>query len=80
MEFQLQQRTLGTSNEHSGLISFRTDQFDLLAVQVILKSLLQHRSSKASVLRHSAYFILQLSHTYMTAGINITLTVWTFVG
>ena len=70
---------ISPSDEHSGLISFRTDQFDLLAVQVILKSLLQHRSSKASVLRHSAYFILQLSHPYVTSGKTIALTIWTFV-
>ena len=68
------------SNEYSGLISFRMDGFDLLAVQGTLKSLLQHHSSKASILRHSAFFIVQLSHPYMTTGKNIALTRWTFVG
>ena len=68
------------SNEFSGLISFRVDLLDLLAVQGTLKSLLQHHSSKASILRHSAYFILQHSHPYMTTGKIIALTKWTFVG
>ena len=68
-----------TSNEHSGLI-FRMDQLDFLAVQGSLKSLLQHHSSKASVLWHSAFFIVQLSHPYMTTGKTIALTRWTFVG
>ena len=68
------------SNEYLGLIFFRMDQLDLLAVQRTLKSLLQHRSSKASVLRWSAFFIVQLSHPYMTTGKTITLTRWTFVG
>ena len=68
------------SNEYSGLISFRIDWFDLLAVQRTLKSLLQHHSSKASVLRHSAFFIVQLSHSYMTTGKTVVLTIWTFVG
>ena len=68
------------SNEYSGLISFRMDWLDLLAVQGTLKSLLQHRSSKASILQHSAFFIVQLSHPYMTAGKTIALTRWTFVG
>ena len=68
------------SNENSGLISFRIDRFDLLVVQGILKSLLQHHSSKASILRHSAFFIVQLSHPYMTTGKSITLTMQTFVG
>ena len=68
------------SNEHPGLISFRMDWLDLLAVQGTLKSLLQHRSSKASILRHSAFFIVQLSHPYMTTGKTIALTRWTFVG
>ena len=68
------------SNEHLGLISFRMDWLDLLAVQGTLKSLLQHHSSKASILQHSAFFIVQLSHPYMTAGKTITLTRWTFVG
>ena len=68
------------SNEHQGLISFRIDWFDLLAVQGTLKSLLQHHSSKASILWHSAFFIVQLSHQYMTTGKTIALTRWTFVG
>ena len=71
---------INPSNEYSGLISFRTDWFDLLAVQGTLKSLLQHHSSKTSVLWHSAFFMVQLSHLYMTTGKNIVLTVWTFVG
>jgi len=66
------------SNEYSGLISFRMDWLDLLAVQGILKSLLQHRNSKASILRHSAFFIVQLSHPYMTTGKIIALMRWTF--
>ena len=69
-----------SSNEHSGLISFRMDWLDLLAVQGILKSLLQHHSSKASVLRRSAFFVVQLSHPYMTTGKTKALTRWTFVG
>ena len=68
------------SSEHPGLISFRMDWLDLLAVQGTLKSLLQHRSSKASILWHSAFFIVQLSHPYMTTGKTIVLTRWTFVG
>ena len=67
------------SNEYSGLISFRTDWFDLLAAQGTLKSLLQHHSSKASVLQCSAFFIVRLSHPYMTTGKTIALTRWTFV-
>ena len=67
------------SNEYLGLISFRMDWLDLLAVQGTLKSLLQHHSSKASILRCSAYFIVQLSHPYMTTGKTIALTRWTFV-
>ena len=67
-------------NEHSGLISFRMDRLDLLAVQRTLKSLLQHHSSKASILQHSAFFIVQLLHPYMTTGKTIALTRWTFVG
>ena len=63
-----------------GLISFRMDWLDLLAIQKTLKSLLQHHSSKASVLRHPAFFIVQLSHPYMTTGKTIALTGWTFVG
>ena len=68
------------SKEHPGLISFRMDWLDLLAVQGTLKSLLQHHSSKASVLRRSAFFTVQLSHPYMTTGKTIALTRWTFVG
>ena len=71
--------SISPSNEHSGLISFRMDWLDLLAVQRTLKSLLQHHSSKASILWHSAFFIDQLSHPYMTTGKTITLTIWTFV-
>ena len=71
---------ISPSNEHSGLISFRMDWLDLLAVQGTLKSLLQHHSSKASILQHSAFFIVQLSHPYMTSGKTIVLTIWTFVG
>ena len=65
---------INPSNEHPGLISFRMDWFDLLAVQGTLKSLLQHHSSKASILLHSAFFIVQLSHPYMTTGKTIALT------
>jgi len=68
------------TNEHPRLISFRMDWLDLLAVQGTLKSLLQHHSSKASILRHSAFFTVQLSHPYMTTGKTIALTRWTFVG
>ena len=68
------------SNEHPGLISFRKDWLDLLAVQGALKSLLQQHSSKASILRHSAFFTVQLSHPYMIPGKTIALTRWTFVG
>ena len=67
-------------SEHLGLISFRVDWLDLLAVQGTLKSLLQHHSSKASILWLSAFFIVQLSHPYMTTGKTIALTRWTFVG
>ena len=67
-------------NEHPGLISFRMDWLDLLAVQGTLKSLLQHHSSKTSILWHSAFFIVQLSHPYMTTGKTIALTRRTFVG
>ena len=67
------------SNEHSGLISFKTDCLDLLVVQGTLKSLLQHHSAKASLLLHSAFFIVQLSHPYMTTGKTIILIWWTFV-
>ena len=66
--------------EIPGLISFRMDWLDLLAVQGIRKSLLQHHSSKASILRRSAFFTVQLSHPYMTTGKTIALTIWTFVG
>ena len=72
--------SISSSNEYSGLISFRIDWFDLLAVQVTLKSLFQHHSSKASFLRCSAFFIVQLAHPYMTTGKIITLTIQTFVG
>ena len=67
-------------NEYSGLISFRIDWFDLLHIHGTLKSLLQHRSSKASVFQGSAFFIVQLSRPYMTTGKTIALTRWTFVG
>ena len=70
---------ISPSNEHPGLISFRMDWWDLLAVQGTLKSLLQHHSSKASILQHSAFFIVQLAHPYMTTGKNTALTRWTFV-
>ena len=72
--------SISPSNEHSGLILFRIDWLDLLAVQETLKSLLQHHSSKASILQHSASFTVQLSHPYMTTGKTIALTRWTFVG
>ena len=72
--------SISPSSEHSGLISFRMDWLDLLAVQGTLKSLLQHHSSKASILWHSAFFTVQLSHPYMTTGKTIALTRWTFVG
>ena len=72
--------SISPSNEHPGLISFRMDWLDLLAVQGTLKSLLQHRSSKASILRHSAFFTVQLSHPYMTARKTIALTRRTSVG
>ena len=68
------------SNEYSGLISLRIDWFDLLAVQGTLKSLLQHHSSKASILQCSAFFMIQFSHPYVTTGKTIALTIWTFVG
>ena len=71
--------SISPSNEHPGLISFRMDWLDLLAVQGTLKNLLQHHSSKASILRCSAFFIVQLSHPYMTPGKTIALTRWTFV-
>ena len=71
--------SISPSNEYSGLISFRIDLFDLLAVQGTLKSLLQHHSSKASILWHSAFFMVQLSHPYMSTGKSIALTIWNFV-
>ena len=72
--------SISSSNGHPGLISFRMDWLDLLAVQGTLKSLLQHHSSKASILQSSAFFIIQLSHPYMTTGKTIAWTRWTFVG
>ena len=72
--------SISPSSEYSELISFRMDWLDLLAIQGTLQSLLQHHSSKASILRHSAFFIVQLSHPYMTTGKTIALTRWTFVG
>ena len=72
--------SLSPPNEYSGLISFRIDWFDLLAVQGTLKSLLQHHNLKASVLQCSAFFIVQLSQLYMTTGKTIAFTIWTFVG
>ena len=71
--------SISPSNEYSGLISYRVDWLDLLAVQGTLKSLLQHHSSKASILQCSAFFIVQLSYTYMTTGKTIALTRWTFI-
>ena len=71
---------ISLSNEHPGLISFRKDWLDFLAVQGTLKSLLQHHSSEASILLCSAFFTVQLSHPYMTTGKTIALTIWTFVG
>ena len=73
-------KILELHNEYSGLISFRIDWFELLAVKGILKSLLQHHNAKSSVLWHSVFFMIQLSHPYMTAGKTIALTLWTFVG
>ena len=72
--------SISPSNDYSGLISFRMDWLDLLAVQGTLKGLLQHHSSKASILQHAAFFIVQISHPYMTTGKTIALTRWTFVG
>ena len=72
--------SISPSSKYSGLISFRMDWLDLLAVQGTLKSLLQHYSSKASILQHSAIFIVQLSHPYVTTGETIVSTRWTFVG
>ena len=71
--------SISSSSEYSGLISFRIDWLDLLAVQETLKNLLQHDSSKASILRHSVFFTVQLSHLYMTTGKTIALTIWTLV-
>ena len=72
--------SISPSNDYSGLISFRIDWFDLFAVQGILKSLLQHHSLKASILRHSAFFMVQLSHLYLATGQTTALTLQTFVG
>ena len=72
--------SISPSSEHPGMISFRMGWLDLLAAQRTLKSLLQHHSSKASILRHSAFFTVRLSHPYMTTGKTIDLTRWTFVG
>ena len=72
--------SISPSKEHPGLSSFRMDWLDLLAVHGTLKSLLQHHNSKASILRHPAFFIVQLSHPYTTTGKTIALTRWTFVG
>ena len=72
--------SISPSNEYSGLISFRIDRLDFLAVQGILKSLLQHHSSKASILQCSAFFMVQLSHPYMTTGKTIALIRWAFFG
>ena len=77
MELQI---SISPSNEYSRLVSFRMDWFDLLAIQGTLKSLLQYHSSKASILQCSAFFIVQLSHPYMTTGKTTALTRWTFVG
>ena len=71
---------ISPSNEYSVLIFFKHNWFDLLAVQGTLKSLLQHHSSKASILQHSTFFMVQPSHPYMTTGKTIALTIWTFVG
>ena len=72
--------SISPSNEQAGLVSFRIDCLDVLAVQGTFKSLLQHHSSKASILQHSAFFMVQLSHPYMTTQKSIALTRWTFVG
>ena len=72
--------SISPSNEYSGLISFRMDWLDLLAVQGTLRSLLQHHNSKASILWHSAFFMVQLSHLYMIIGKTIASTIWTFIG
>ena len=80
LEFQFQHQFISPTNEHPGLISFRRDWLDLLVAQGTLKSFLQHHSSKASILLCSAFFIVQLSHPYMTTGKTIALTRRTFVG
>ena len=72
--------SISSSNAYSGLVSFRIDWFDLLAVQGALKSLCQHHSSKVAILWHSAFFMVQLSHPYVTSGKTTPLTIWTFVG
>ena len=72
--------SISPSNEYSGLIFFRMDWLDFLAIQETLRSLLQYHSSKASILQHSAFIIIQLSHPYMTTGKTVALTRWTFVG
>ena len=72
--------SISPSNDYSGILSFRTDCFDLIAVQGTLKSLLQHHSLKASILRHSAFSMLQLSHLYITTGKTQALTIWTYIG
>ena len=72
--------SISPSNEYSGLIFFRMNWLDLLVVQGTLKSLLQHHSSKASILQHSVFFIVQLSHPYMTTGKTIAMTIWIFIG
>ena len=72
--------SINPSNDYLGLISFRIDWLDLLAVQGTLKSLLQHHGSKASILQPSAFFVVQISHLYMTTGKTVALTIWTFVG
>ena len=72
--------SISPANEHPGLISFRMDCLEILAIQGTLKSLLQHHSSKASILQHSAFFMVQLSHPYITTGKTIALTRWTCVG
>ena len=77
LEFQL---SISPANENSGVISFRMDWWDLLVIQGTLKHLLQHHSSKTSILLCSAFFIVQLSHAYMTTGKTVALTRWTFVG
>ena len=72
--------SISPSNEYSGLIFFSIDWFDRLAIQWTLKSLLQHHSLKASILQHSAFFMVQPSHPYTTTGKTIALTIWTFAG